>query len=92
MFNRPLVCNICTRSFRQTSFCLQSERLLLLLDSITLCLGSRPVVCLHLCTLDSQTLVDLLFGVVTATGGFVHKASVVTLFEGGDDFFARYVI
>lgn len=69
---------------------LQSKRLLLLLDSVALRLGSRPVVCLHLCTFDSQTLIDFLFDVVTATGGFVHETSVVALFEGGDDFFARY--
>jgi len=67
---------------------LQTKRFLLLLEAVALGLCGGPVLGLHLGTLLTQTLVDLVLDVVAAAHGLVHESLGVTLLESGDDFFA----
>lgn len=68
----------------------ESQLFLLFLHPLALFLGFGSVLCLHLCSFSSKTLVDFLFNIVASAGRFMHEALAVAFFESCDDLFARW--
>lgn len=70
----------------------KSQRLLFLLNLVTLRSGHISILGLGLYPLLSKTGIHLILGIIATTDSLVHETYGVAFFEGGDNVFARHSV